>query len=413
MRRSFALGIASALAVVTVAAAGAQPLPTELQREVKSGNLTPEEAQLLNGGSPPSTGQAQDSDILAEVRDCLSAKLTNPAATTRAQLLEASQQCAMAVVVLDSQGRRRPDADARALALMRATGVRLPRRETRGSATVVLKLANPREKGAGVFVVPVTVGGKARPFLLDTGATNSIVAANLARGLGLSGIDLPVGLLEQGVVGSQCRGSGLKISLLRLPPLAVAGAHGQNLLGLALPAERIPGGGAGVLGLDFLSGYDLTIDPTVPRLVLAAPTPSAGSIALTSASGILATQVQVNGRGPFTFGLDTGADLIVVSARLARTLGLKPVSARKEPVQGFCGLEAVQRVRLGEVRLGSQPVKNLDGVILTSPLLDRLGIDGLVGQNYLNRFRQHWRFEEPNELGLIPGGSLELQPIGK
>jgi hypothetical protein len=49
--------------------------------------------------------------------------------------------------------------------------------------------------------------------------------------------------------------------------------------------------------------------------------------------------------------------------------------------------------------------------VLNNELLDLLGVDGIVWQNYLNQYQQHWRFGEPNSLGFPEAGSLTLKPL--
>jgi predicted aspartyl protease len=127
--------------------------------------------------------------------------------------------------------------------------------------------------------------------------------------------------------------------------------------------------------------------------------------------GIMATQVQINDRDPVTLGLDTGADLMVISDRLARQLSLDLDNAREREILGFCGTQMGQQVTLDRVRIQQHELTNLEAVIIDAQILDLVGVDGLVGQNFLTRYRQHWRFGELNPLGFPDRGSLELEPI--
>ncbi|MEO0377092.1 MAG: hypothetical protein AAF329_21250, partial [Cyanobacteria bacterium P01_A01_bin.17] len=53
---------------------------------------------------------------------------------------------------------------------------------------------------------------------------------------------------------------------------------------------------------------------------------------------------------------------------------------------------------------------NLDTIILSSSsILSVLGVDGILGQNFLNQYQQYWRFTQDPE-GQFDG-SLLLFPI--
>ena len=102
-------------------------------------------------------------------------------------------------------------------------------------------------------------------------------------------------------------------------------------------------------------------------------------------------QVEVNGQGPFTFLLDTGADSTFISPTVARQANLE--AARPQQIRGFCGLEDAQTARLTSIKLQAHQQANLDAIILpSSSILSVLGVDGILGQNFLNQYQQYWRF---------------------
>lgn len=350
--------------------------------------------------------------MLQEVQTCVLGKVkSSKTSPSRPQLLAASQQCYFSVILFDKDGKQRLDAEQRTEALMAATGVSLPKHSGRGQATVALKRVSPAEKTSQVLSVPVRIAGKARRFLLDTGASNTIIGSGIAKELHLAGFDIPASLFSEGVIGTQCSKSNLKVAAHMLPTIAVQNALVENLIGMSLPANRIPGGLSGVLGLDFLSRFDVVLDPQMPQLRLLPPSPSeATDIPLDGHSGVLTAPVVINGQN-FVFALDTGADVMVISKQVAKKLALRPTSQKTVSVLGFCGTEQVYPVALKEVTLGKNLRKNLDGLILTSSLLERLGIDGIIGQNFLTQFRQHWHFAPPTVLGTVSQGSIALQPI--
>ncbi len=359
---------------------------------------------------------APDSELgkqmLQEVQNCALSKMKpSKNAPSRTQLLAVSQQCYFSVILFDKDGKQRPDAEQRTEALMAATGVSLPKHTGTGQATVALKRVSPEEETSLVFSLPVVIAGKTRRFLLDTGASNTIIESNIATELHLTGYDIPASVFSEGVIGAQCSERDLKIAAHSLPTIAVQNAQAEQLFGISLPADQIPGGLSGVLGIDFLSNFDVVLDPQKPQLQLLPPSPAATTdIPLEGHSGVLTAPVVINGQS-FVFALDTGADVMVISKQVAKKLALRPTSQKTVSVLGFCGTEQVYPVALKEVTLGENRRKNLEGLILTSSLLDRLGIDGIVGQNFLTQFRQHWHFSPPNALGMVSQGSIELQPI--
>jgi clan AA aspartic protease (TIGR02281 family) len=352
--------------------------------------------------------------LLQEVKTCVLDKVKSAKTSlSKAQAITLSQECYFSVVLFDKQGKQRPDAEQRTEALMAATGVSLPKHSGVGQATIALKRINPEVKTSQVMSLPVTIAGKTRRFLLDTGASSTIIGSNIAKELNLTGYDIPPSLFSEGVIGKQCSKSNLKIAAHMLPSIAVQTAQAENLIGISLPAKRIPGGLSGVLGLDFLSNFDVVLDPQIPQLQLLPPSLSEPTdIPLEGHFGILTASVMINGQN-FVFALDTGADLIVVSKQVAKKLALRPTSPKTVRVLGFCGIDHAYPVVLKEVTLGEHMRKNLDGIILTSRLLDHLGIDGIIGQNFLTQFHQHWHFAPPSALGIASKGSIELTPIAE
>ena len=127
--------------------------------------------------------------------------------------------------------------------------------------------------------------------------------------------------------------------------------------------------------------------------------------------GVMLGEVKINGKGPFLFLLDTGADLMVLSQNLANELGVDLANTEKIDVLGFCGTEIAQKTKLDTVSLQQYEVSQLDRIIIDNQVLDLIGIDGIIGQNFLNRYQQHWRFDKSNKLGFPETGSLLLTPL--
>ncbi|MEA5519508.1 retropepsin-like aspartic protease [Limnoraphis robusta] len=344
--------------------------------------------------------------LVQELSQCMRNAIPSSEPESLAALQMASMQCTVRVIILTPDGKVRTDASERMNAILTAMNVTLPATVSQGQASVKLEII----PDSMVYTVPVVVGGKAQRFLLDTGASNSILSEPIVKQLGLTGTTLPSDILAYFVVGDDC--SNINATLHSLPEIKVDAATVEGMNGMGLPKTAIPGDLAGVLGLDFLKSFDVLINPKDSTLqLLPRSNVVAGGVPLKGKMGVMTTEVFVNGKGPYTFLLDTGADLMVLSNRLANTLSIDVEKAENTEVKGFCGNEIGKKVSLSSVKLQNYESSNLDGVVLNNELLDLLGVDGIVGQNYLNQYQQHWRFGEPNSLGFPEAGSLTLKPL--
>lgn len=368
-------------------------------------NFTEENYATTHAQTPSSIPSKLSQEVLQELTQCVT-EIVKPTEASLANLQVASMQCTMRVIMLAPDGSFRPDANQRMEALLEITGASIPTTFSQGEGSVKLqKLANSQ-----VFTLPVNVAGETKNFLLDTGASSSILDSQIAQELGLVGTPIPNDLLSYFVVGDNC--SNVNAQIHSLPTLKVDAAIVEGIQGMGLANTAIPGNLSGVLGLDFLQKFDVIINPQTLQLKLLPPSGSvAGAIPLKGRMGVMLTEVQINGQGPFIFLLDTGADLMVLSQGLAEQLEIDIVNAEKVDVLGFCGTEIAHKVKLEGVSLLQHQASQLDGVIINNQILDLLGVDGIVGQNFLSRYQQHWRFDEPNKLGFPDGGSLLLTPF--
>jgi predicted aspartyl protease len=103
----------------------------------------------------------------------------------------------------------------------------------------------------------------------------------------------------------------------------------------------------------------------------------------------MTVEVRVNGRGPYHFVVDSGADSSVVGERIARDLQLKPGT----PVilNSMTASARVQRVMVGELALGASRIENLELPVLRE--ID-LGGEGMVGIDALVQQRLMMDFEK-------------------
>lgn len=85
----------------------------------------------------------------------------------------------------------------------------------------------------------------------------------------------------------------------------------------------------------------------------------------------------IDGKGPFRFLVDTGANGSMVTPALMQALGLAPVEATNEQVEGITGTERLPWAPIKSLRIGDIVKYNLRLPIGDSPVLD--GLDGILG----------------------------------
>ena len=248
-----------------------------------------------------------------------------------------------------------------------------------------------------LILIPAMVNDRGPyEFILDTGAGTSLVSKRLAGSLGL----IATGMREGAGAGGR-----VQVELASLDSLTVGGARREPMpVAITAEVERIGAAvGAtidGDIGYDFLRDYRVTIDyaKQIVRLVQgSAETVGPGShmrsevpfrLAAPLKPLVLAT-VFVNGRGPYTFAVDTGASATTVSPELASALDIESGGATS-----MSGAGGVMQATMGRVRslaVGGATLEDLAIAVsdFLGPLSNVLGtkLDGIVGYNFLRRYR--------------------------
>jgi hypothetical protein len=103
----------------------------------------------------------------------------------------------------------------------------------------------------------------------------------------------------------------------------------------------------------------------------------------------LSVEVHVNGRGPYQFIVDSGADTSVVGLRIARDLEL-PLAA-PAILNGMTARNLVDRVKVDQLTVGSNTIGNLELPALREADLGgqgMIGIDALVHQRLMMDFEK-------------------------
>ena len=135
-----------------------------------------------------------------------------------------------------------------------------------GQVGVPIRLAGP---GDAALLVPVRING-AGPydFVLDTGATLTCVDAALADSLGLAEASGRLG------VGAGIQGGPGSMRLVQIDSFSIGDARAEGLMGCALDLAQIRSMGIeirGLVGLNFLTSFRVTLDFAADRLILAEP----------------------------------------------------------------------------------------------------------------------------------------------
>lgn len=120
-------------------------------------------------------------------------------------------------------------------------------------------------------------------------------------------------------------------------------------------------------------------------------------IRFTPGANIIPTTATLNGTAAQDFLIDTGASRTTIPKRMAQRLGLRSTGEQVR-VSTAGGILTVPQVRVDSITLGGWEVRDVDVLVLDLPGSPELG---LIGLNYLNRFRMDLKVDE---------GTLILEP---
>lgn len=286
-----------------------------------------------------------------------------------------------------------------------------------GSATVSFQTLG------GEIVVPVTVNGQARRFVLDSGAASSFITARAARDLALD---------MSGSVPVLGYGKAAASSIATHARLEVAGGvwmDGQSLYVLRDPALAqmlaAHGGIDGGIGYDLLARFTVTVDYARQTLTFRLPNahsvPPRGATLLplslaahvpTIAATLGAATLGTAHRGRFL--VDTGdSGGVHLYARFARTAGLwsDDAAGQRQTGSGVGGAVmeqplAAQTLTLGRTRLSGMPVAvgHSAGISQVSTLA------GGIGNKVWKNFRVTFDYAAQRLLLEPAGGDLQSLP---
>jgi predicted aspartyl protease len=124
-----------------------------------------------------------------------------------------------------------------------------------------------------------------------------------------------------------------------------------------------------------------------PRVADASPSTCVATHLATADLPLVLVNVRVNGKGPYTFFVDTGATVTIVGAPLAQALHLPAVDT---PVRAlgaggrFSARASYAAISLGDVRQDRVVV----GIVDLAQIRGAVGaVDGVIGYNFLRPYR--------------------------
>jgi predicted aspartyl protease len=266
------------------------------------------------------------------------------------------------------------------------------RQEPVVSETVRFRLAGGRNP---LILVPVYVDGKGPfEFILDTGASHCLLSPELSESLGVRHE------FEKQAMGAA---GPVTIAFGRVASLAVGSTQQENIQ-VAVTGElnRIAAAIGdrvdGALGFEFLRHLCLTVDYRAGTLCLATPKeianqrPPGRSIPFELAAAhkpLVVVQVMVDGQGPFSFALDTGASRTMMSSELAGKLAVP--TTEDGPATGGGGQIRILAGEVNSIAVGDAIVRDhAIGVGDFFPMLSAAvgkKLNGILGYNFLNQFR--------------------------
>ena len=235
--------------------------------------------------------------------------------------------------------------------------------------------------------------GGPHEFLLDSGATQSMLSQELACRLGIE---------QQSLADALGAGGSRQLAFVTIKSLRVGPAvRGGFTLGIADDLGAIGDAlnvrGDGLIGFDFIKNFRMTIDYQQQNIAFYSnlrdggnhlPFLDAVGFELTPKEPLMLVATYINDRGPFQFVVDTAAGKTVIAQDLIERIGIA-VQNRKAGM-GFGGNFELARATLESVRLSDIVVCSLP--VIAVPFLGAVGssvgakVDGIIGNDFLRKF---------------------------
>lgn len=233
---------------------------------------------------------------------------------------------------------------------------------------------------ANIILVTGSINGKeGHIFVFDTGAEKNIITPQAAQACGVSMGQGGLGTPELGLGGGKV--PNCESAIMDPPQLHPLRQYGVNY--------------SGVIGYPFLASFVTRFDYRNQKLTLT-PASKAPKLEKTGKSTLapfkfvrslcLLENIKVNGKGPYTFLLDSGASETVVMPDAARELGLQGKMVPSQTVG------QVEQVKLDALSCGDAEVKGIEICVYDPPQARPLKaanggkLDGLLGRSFFDKF---------------------------
>ena len=268
------------------------------------------------------------------------------------------------------------------------------------ACVVQAKATLPLQNAGGQITLPVEVNGLTGRFVLDTGASRSVVTEQAVQRLGLAR-DEWVGTTMGGVGGiaTQPNADPRSLSLSGIPLTRRTLSHDHSLTVGVLPGAQ-NGAIDGLLGRDYLSSFDLDIDLPNQRLTLYqvsgctgrflpwtgnyAAMPITVPMVQPSTGTAIVLPVTLDGK-PLRATLDSGASASLVASPGMFKLGLSQADLSGDPADRISGLGrhtlTVHRHQFRSLTVGNQTIAS--PVLWVEPLRLSPIVDMLLGADWL------------------------------
>jgi predicted aspartyl protease len=259
------------------------------------------------------------------------------------------------------------------------------------NSTISFRLVGGRQP---LILLPVRVNDSGPfDFILDTGASTSLLSLELAERLGVKTVGSKEG---HGAAGK------ISVALAQVSSLTAGDKILKNadvgVVDLAQISKAIDTKIDGILGYNFLKSLRVTIDYRSCEVRLEDPKSvedSARPFAelpirlVNEAKPLVLLDVYANGHGPFQFALDTGTSTSAVTPELAKSLGV--TTSQIPPLTGGGGHVQASAAELRSFEVGSARADNFSVVVsdFFTILSDVIGakLDGIVGYNFVRNYK--------------------------
>ena len=227
----------------------------------------------------------------------------------------------------------------------------------------------------GSVIIPVRINGhEPVPFVLDTGSSHSVVSTSLAQRLGLPRV------AKTSVLTST--GHELRV-VVRITSAAIGSTVSAELLASAVSPSQISAiaaGAEGIIGQDFLRGFNYTLDYRTRRLRWSVDedTSTGVRLPLIMRGGRYLVSLTATDDQPILLVADSGASDLVAFERDGRTRVRLVATGGATHVATLAGGETARMMLLPVLRLGHIDLRNTPTAVIARNGADLYEGDGLL-----------------------------------